>query len=157
MTQWTLGKSVHRILKWGECSLCWRVLRCVRRLEKQVNRNLTKHKKQHRFARGLHYLWTTIWSGAHCLGSSSTKQHPKVGCMVDTSQQCALGAKVANSILSSVSRSVTSRDSKVILPLHLDTPAALCSVLVFPLQYKSIFKQMYNIQFHHKGFCAKTK
>lgn len=86
---------------------------------------------------------------------------PQVGCKVNTSQQHAIVAKVANSIPPSVSRSVTSRDSKVNLPLHLEPflsiPGVLGPVLVFLEQYKSIWKPTYKIQFHYKGFCAKIK
>lgn len=50
VTQWTLSKRVHRILKWGEHSLNWR----VNRLEKGAHRNLIEfNKNKHRFASGV--------------------------------------------------------------------------------------------------------
>lgn len=54
VTQWTLSKRIHRILKWGEHSLHWRVLRHVNRLEKGAHRNLIElNKNKHRFASGV--------------------------------------------------------------------------------------------------------
>lgn len=91
------------------------------------------------------------------LQSSTAKRDPEMGCNVNETQQCALVAKVANSVLPSISRIATSRDSKVNSPFHLDTPGVLCTGLVFPLQHISMWKPIYNIQFHHKGFCVETK
>lgn len=145
VTQWTLSKRVHRILKWGECSYtrgCWGGSTGLTGISSSSTKTTLS----------LHLGWTISgpqYSLGPTLQNSSAERDPEVGSKVLTSQQHAVVAKVANSSLPSISRIVTSRDSKVNLPLHLDIPGVLCPVLVFLLQYKPIWKPRHNIQFHH--------
>ena len=58
--------------------------------------------------------------GTNWLSSSSAKQNLRVTVKnkLNMSQQCALAAKKANSILGYVSRIVTSRSREVIIPFY---------------------------------------
>lgn len=152
MAQWILSKREH--LKWVEHLLHWRGLRCVNRRRGLTGTSSSSTKQAE----------VCIWANPRpqyglgpILQSSSAKRDPEMGCNVNETQQCALVAKVANSVLPSISRIATSRDSKVNSPFHFDAPGVLWTGLVFPLLHISMWKPIYNIQFPHKGFCAETK
>ncbi|CAM5152636.1 unnamed protein product [Eretmochelys imbricata] len=129
-----------------------RIQRDLDKLEDWAKRNLMRFNKDK--CRVLHLGWK---NPMHCyrletkwLDSSSTEKHlgDTVDQKLDMSQQCALVAKKANSILGCISRSIASRSRDVIIPLYsaLVRPHLEYYVRFWAPHYKKDVEKLENVQ-----------